>query len=771
LHPIAEWGRQRFGGADAPADKRFAELEIALRQVKLDADETAPLLAPLLEIPLSPERAAQLAPEEMRRRQLASVVSWVLASARTQPIVLAFEDLHWADPTSIEVFRAFAERGAQAPLLLVATTRPEFHPPWGMRPHHSALSLAPLDRAQVRKMVGEIASHHALSTEVVEGVGERTGGVPLFVEEVTRLLLEQGEQGGAQAIPPTLQQSLAARLDRLGPAREAAQIGAVLGGDFAYRLLHDVSEREEPVLQASLDRLAEADILIAEGIGEKASYRFKHALIRDAAYDSLLKSRRQALHRRAAEVLRDDPERGVAAPEVIAHHFTWAGLDDLAIEWWGKAGDQALRRSAFQEAIAHLGKAIAMADKTGASSTPRAAAPTAAESQRLRLETSLGQAMMYSRGFGSDESKTAFARALTLTAGAGDASERFDAYYGLFVGSLTRGELSLARETAESFLREAENDGRMTEAAAARRNVGMARLYQGDLVGAEAIFAEALRTYDPERDRDARFRFGPDTSASAAIYLALASWVLGDVERARALSEQASARADATGHAPTRANVYCFVSLYHMLRGDPETVTRTTKICVDLGRDHGMVMYRAIGKMFSNWARARLGDRESGMTGLREALAAFLGQGSKLAVPLFQGLLAELEAEGQDADGALQRIAEALALASETDMHWTDAMLHRIRGDILLKRNPANTAPAEEAFLAGIAIAQAQKARSFELQAALALAKLYQSTARVAEAHAALARALEGFSPTPEMPEIAEAQVLLKRLAKGRFGR
>jgi predicted ATPase len=383
----------------------------------------------------------------------------------------------------------------------------------------------------------------------------------------------------------------------------------------------------------------------------------------------------------------------------------------------------------------------------------------ASRQRRLQLQTSLGRALMYSRGFASDESKTAFARARTLAAGAGDASERFDAYYGLFVGSLLRGELSLARETAESFLREAENEGRMTEAAVARRWVGTARLFQGDFIDARTNFAEAVRTYDPERDCDAKF--GPDTAATATAYLTLASWALGDVQRARALSEEASARADETAHAPTRANVYDIISRYHMLRGDPETVMRTAKIPLDLGREHGMALYLMDGEVLSNWARAWLGVRESGMTGLREALAAYLGQENKLYAPFFQGLLAELEAEGDDADGPLRRIDEALALANETGERWTDALLHRIHGAILLKRDPANPAHAEEAFLAAIATAQAQKARSFELQAALALAKLYHATARSAQARAILAPALEGFSETPELPEIAEAHALL----------
>jgi class 3 adenylate cyclase len=430
LHPIAEWGRQRFG-ADEPADRRLTDLENTLRLIRLDASEYAPLIAPLVDIPLPEQRAAKFAPEELRRRQLAALVTWFLSGARSQPVALAFEDLHWADPTSLELMQTLAERGALAPLFIIATARPEFRPPWSLRSHHSVISLSPLDRADVAQMVAELAARHALSREVVEGVSERTGGVPLFVEEVTRLLLERGEAGGLQAIPPTLQQSLAARLDRLGEGREVAQIRAVLGRDFTYALLRAVapvaavddrgaalSERgyTEAALQSALDRLAGADLLIAEGAGAQAAYRFKHALIQDAAYDSLLKSRRQALHRRAAENLAGQPQRAAAEPEVIAHHFTEAGLDDLAIEWWGKAGDQALRRSAFQEAIAHLGKAIAMADKAGGVS-----------GQGQKLHAAYGNALLAARGSGARETTEAFARARDSTLGDKDMPERLAA--------------------------------------------------------------------------------------------------------------------------------------------------------------------------------------------------------------------------------------------------------------------------------------------------------------------------------------------------------
>jgi len=280
----------RFGGADVAAEQRLADLESSLAQVKLDPAENVPLLAPLVDIPLPQERAPALAPEELRRRQLAALTAWMMAGARTQSVVLAFEDLHWADPTTLDVLRGIAERGALAPLFIVATTRPEFRPPWSMRSHHGTISLAPLDRLQVGEMVGELAARHALPKDVVEGVTARTGGVPLFVEEVTRLLLERGEQGGIQAIPPTLQQSLTARLDRLGAAREVAQIGAVIGRGFSYDLLRTVAGIEDAVLQTALERLAEADILLVQGLPPESDYRFKHALIQDAAYENLLKA-------------------------------------------------------------------------------------------------------------------------------------------------------------------------------------------------------------------------------------------------------------------------------------------------------------------------------------------------------------------------------------------------------------------------------------------------------------------------------------------------
>jgi class 3 adenylate cyclase/predicted ATPase len=760
LHPIAEWGRQRFGGADTPASQRLADLENTLRLIGLDAAEYAPLLAPLVDVPLPEDRAAKLAPEELRRRQLAAMTTWVLAGARSQPIALAFEDLHWADPTSLDLMQALAERGAQAPLFILATARPEFRPPWSLRSHHSVISLSPLDRADVARMVGELAASHVLSREVVEGVSERTGGVPLFVEEVTRLLLERGEAGGLQAIPPTLQQSLAARLDRLGEAREVAQIGAVLGRDFSYALLRAVGKVEDSALQSALDRLAGADLLIAEGSGHEASYRFKHALIQDAAYDSLLKTRRQALHRRAAEMLVGQPERAAAEPEVIAHHFTAAGLDELAIEWWGKAGDQALRHSAFQEAIAHLGKAITMADNAAAGT----AAGTSGE--RARLHAAYANALIPARGYGARETTAAFARARELAAGDKDAPGRLAADYGLWVGSFTRGELPEMRAQAAAFLNDVEARPDSPEAGVALRVAGATCWFAGEYREARDHLERALALFQPGHDDDMAFRFGQDLGVSAMAYLALVLLALGEIERAVSLVRDAQARIAGLAHISTRASGNFHTAVFELMRGDlPRAAAHGVELAL-LTRQHDLLAWRPWGVFLEGLAAAESGAPGGGLEDMRRGVELLREQNILQHDGLYKMALAEAEARAGTLDRALAILDEALATSERIGHRTFDAELHRARGEMLLKRDPANPAPAEEAFQAAIAVAKQQATRSFELRAALALAKLYQSTARPAEAHAVLAPALESFSPTPEMPEVAEARAVLSALAE-----
>jgi class 3 adenylate cyclase/predicted ATPase len=759
LHPIAEWGRQRFG-AELSAEQRLADLEHTLQLIGLDATEYAPLLAPLVDVPLPEDRVAKLAPEELRRRQLAAMTAWILAAARTQAVVFAFEDLHWADPTSLDLMRALAERGAQAPLLIIATARPEFRPPWSVRSHHSVISLSPLDRVQIAKMVIELSARHALPRDIVEGVTERTGGVPLFVEEVTRLLLERGEQGGAQAIPPTLQQSLAARLDRLGSARETAQIGAVLGRGFSYALLQSVAGLDEGALQSALERLAQADILFVEGDGAQATYRFKHALIQDAAYGSLLKSRRQPLHARAAEILR---ETASPEPEAIAHHLTEAGLDDLAIEWWGKAGDQALRRSAFQEAISHLGKAIAMADKTVRSPAEGSAIPN---SRLTHLQVAYGNALIPVRGYGARESTEAFTKVRESTYGDDAWPERLAADYGLWVGSYVRGELSSMRTHAATFLRDVEARPDSPEASVAHRTGGITCWFAGEYQQARDHLERALALFHPGCDDDLAFRFGHDAGVGAMVYLAVATWPLGDVKRANSLVDGAQERLASVTHIGTHGYAKMHAAMYQLMRGDHGRLASNAFDLTRLVREYDLNAWGEHGVFLQGCAASYTGAPVDGLEDMRRG-AKLLGERNLL---YFDGLvkieLARAEHRAGDPDRAAAVLDEALATSERTGHRAFDAELHRARGEMLLKRDRINPAPAEDAFVTAIAIAQQQGARSFELRAALALAKLYQSTGRSAEAHAVLAPALEGFAPTPEMPEIAEAKAVLAALAE-----
>ena len=751
LHLFAEWGRQRFG-AELADEQRLSDLEGTLKLVGLDPSEHATLIAPIVDIPLPAGRALSLPPEELRRRQLAAIVALVLAGARSQAVALVVEDLHWADPTSLDLLQTLAERGRQAPLFLIATARPEFRPPWSLRSHHSVVSLSPLDRAEVERMVGDIAQRHALSKEVIEDVSERTGGVPLFVEEVTRLLLERGEDGGAHAIPPTLQQSLAARLDRLGEAREIAQIGAVLGRGFSHALLGAVAEVDDAALRSGLERLADADILFVEGAPPSASYRFKHALIQDAAYESLLKSRRQPLHRRTAEVLRE----GGAEPETIAHHFTEAGLDDLAIEWWAQAGDQALRRSAFQEAIAHLGKAIAMADKAAG------AGATGVSAQR-HLHATYGNALMAARGYGAPETTEAFAKALAES-GNDKVPERLAADFGLWVGAYLRGELDLMRKLAATFLADAGVASDSPEAGVAERVMGVMHTFAGSFLTARPHFERSLALFKPGRDDDLAFRFGHDLGVGNFANAALCFWILGEVDRAVDLMNQAEARYAVLAHAATRALGNNIAAIFNLMRRDLARAAAHGAELADLARQHDLPMWRAFAAFFDWGAEPREATRMR--ESMRRALELLRAQNVCLYDGLLKCALAEEEAKAGNFYGASEIVNEALVTSARTGQQTFDAELHRVRGEALLNCDPANPMAAEEAIQTAIATAQQQGARSFELRAALSLARLYQSIGRPAEAHTVLAAALEGFTPTPEMPETAEALAVLTALAE-----
>ena len=603
----------------------------------------------------------------------------------------------------------------------------------------------------------------------------KTDGVPLFVEELTKAVLEggllvAGPQGWQLdgplppfAIPATLQDSLAARLDRLAPVKEVAQIGAAIGREFSYPLLRAVAGRDEPALRAALAQLEEAELLFRTGTPPDARYTFKHALVQDTAYETLLRSRRQILHREIADALRAEFAASAAAePELVAHHLTQAGLDEPAIEWWGKAGDQALRRSAFKEAVAHLGKAIELADKLAA-----AAPSTAPDSNRLHLQTSLGNALIWAKGRQSPETSAAFARARELASREEDASERFSAYYGLWVGHQNRGEHVQMREMAELFLREATVRPGCPEVVVAHRICGLTCWYFGDFAGAHDHYQRTIELYDPARHSDFANRFGHDPRVVTEIFDALALWVLGRVDEALSLADRALGDAELAAHAPTRAAVSAHAAALGGLRYNPEAIATYSRALADIVSRYQLPAFLAGIAVFSRgWTRCWQGEGEAGLAEMRRGVGISREQGIVSNAAVFEAVLAEVEASAGETDAGLRRLDNALAELERTEARSYEAEMHRIRAEILLKREPVDTAAAERFLQAAIAIAQSQKARSFELRAALSLAKLYRAANRDTDARAVLASAVEGFPPTRQFPELTEAQTLLAALSK-----
>jgi predicted ATPase len=512
-----------------------------------------------------------------------------------------------------------------------------------------------------------------------------------------------------------------------------------------------------------LAQLEKAELLFRSGMPPDARYTFKHALVQDTAYETLLKSRRQILHRQIADVLRGEfAAVATAEPELVAHHLTQASLDEPAVEWWGKAGDQALRRSAFKEAAAHFGKAIELADKLAAT------APSAAPGiDRLRLQTSLGNALIWTKGFQAPETSAAFARARELTSRVEDASERFSAYYGLWVGHQTRGEPAPAREMAELFLREATARPDCPEALIAHRIFGTTSFYLGNFAGAHDHLQKAIELYDPACHADFANRFGQHPRAAAEAYDAVALWVLGRTDEALPLADRALTDAKSAAHAPTMVYALLFAALLGLVRCNPETVATYSRALADIASRYDLPAWWAgFAVFFQGWAKWSGGAEESGLAEMRRGLAIAREQGLVIIFPSLEAALAEAEASAGEIDAGLRRLDHVLGELERTEERLYEAEMHRIRGEILLKRDPGDTAAAEKSLHVAIAIAQSQKARSFELRAALSLAKLYRAANRDADAHAVLAPAVEGFPPTRQFPELTEAQTLLSTLPR-----
>jgi predicted ATPase len=771
LHPfVVQLGRAARLAPEDPAESQLDKLEALLAPARIA--ETAPLFASLLSIPTGGRYLPlALSAAQQRRLTLAALLDQLEALARQKPVLMLFEDVHWADATSLEVLDLTVERVRVLPVLVLITFRPEYEAPWTGLSYVTNIALDRFAPAEVETLAGHVAGR-PLPPEVTAQIVAKTDGVPLFVEELTKTVLESGLLvAGPQgwhldgplppfAIPATLQDSLAARLDRLAPVKEIAQIGAAIGREFSYPLLRAVAGRDEPALRAALVQLEEAELLFRSGMPPDARYTFKHALVQDTAYETLLRSRRQILHRQIADALSGEFAAVAAAePELVAHHLTQASLDEPAIEWWGKAGDQALRRSAFKEAAAHLGKAIELVDKLAT------AAPSPGSGiDRLRLQTSLGNALLWAKGYGAPETSAAFARARELASRVDDASERFSVYYGLWVGHHNRCEPGSMREMAQLFLREATAEPDCREAVVAHRISGVTRFYFGDFAGAHDHFQKSLELYDPARHGDFANRFGQDPRAAAEIYDALALWMLGRVNDALRLADRALVDAESTTHAATMGYVLSFAAWLALFRCNPGAVATHSRALADIVSRYDLpALWAGFAAFFQGWVKWSEGAEEAGLAEMRRGLAI---PRVFVLLPCSEAVLAEAEASAGETDAGLRRLDDAVAELETAENRLYEAEMHRIRGEILLKRDPAHAAAAEQSLQTAIAIAQSQKARSFELRAALSLAKFYRAANRDADAHVVLAPAVERFPPTQQFPEFAEAQTLLAALSE-----
>ena len=750
---------------DTP-EQRLDKLERVLAPATTAGDLTVPIFAALLSIPLGNRYPPlHLSAAQQRRQTFTALLDQFEFQARLQPLLVIVEDLHWADATSLEFLAMAAERLQRLPVLAILTSRPELEATWSGSPAPSTLALGKLDRPDSMAMIRSAAGQ-SLPDRLVSTIVERTDGIPLFIEELTKAVLDVGLVGGKLdeqqfagllaplSVPVSLRDSLMARLDRMSPVREVAQIGATIGREFSFELLHAIAATDEAALKAALVQLEAAGLVTSTSSATTATYVFKHALVQEAAYESLLKSRRLVLHGRIAEAIRGGfPEIAEKEPELVARHFTQAGLADAAIEWWQKAGEQAMRRSAYVEAISHLKAALDIAEAT----------PGSAARQRtlLQLQVAHGQALIAQRGYAAPETMAAFVRARELAAGIDDATERLFVYAALWSGSYIRGELAPMREMADALLREAEGQPGTSVAVIAHRIFGTTCTFEGDFVNAKRHLEEAASTYNQERDGHLAHRFGHDVGVAAEFYLALTLWPLGEVERAHRIAGSAIERARRSGHAPTMAYGHAYMCVFESICGVPARAAPYAEALVGFGSQHGMQWWLASGIFFRGWTRWHAGQRETGLADMRQGMALCRLHGLASAPPVFQTLIADAEAGEGRVDEALALLDEVLATIALSGEHWVEPETHRRRGNLLRRRDATDFAGAEAAFLTALRAAHRQQTRVLELRAALDLAELYSEHEQRARALGVLEPALLGLPEGLDLPEVKRARELL----------
>jgi predicted ATPase len=730
------------------------------------------LFVSLLSLPNSQRYPEQkLAPQRRKDLTIEALIRQLLGLARSRPLLCVIEDAHWADPTTIELISRSIEPIKSAPILLVVTFRPEFAPPWLDHSHVTMIELARLDREQAGAMVFDVSGGKMLPQEIFEQILNKTDGVPLFVEELTKTVLELGllQDAGDRyviagtpptlSIPATLHDSLMARLDRLARVKDIAQIGSAIGREFSYRVLAAVTPEPKAQVEEALAQLIAAELISVRGDPPDCIYTFKHALVQDAAYGSLLRAKRQELHGRIAEVLKQQfPRTAATQPELMAHHLAQAGRTESAIEYLRIAGQHAIQRSANAEAIGHLKRALDLLQSL----------PANADKSReaLELEVMLGQAMIAGRGYAARETREVLLRAKTHIDASTDPAQIFSVLYGIWACYYVGGEVDMQRAAAAEFLAEAERIGDRGAICLSHRALGTTYVQLGDFATGRRHLEQARALYDPALHAGLRYQYGQDIGAAAACYLCWALWHLGYVDQAAKIAAEAIERADAVSHPFTLVYTICHArGMLDIFRRRPDEMRTNARFVVSLCAEHGFPFWGAGGRILDGWATMAKGRVYEGLMELRQGLNAWRHHtGARLWLPIFLALQAEGYAKAGESDKALRLIDEALAVSDETGERWSLAEVLRMKAALLLAVGETPAGEIEALLARSLEIARAQQARCWELRTACDLARLWQARGRSAEALSLLTSIYDQFAEGHGTAELRDARALIEAL-------
>ena len=777
LYPIISQMERaaRFAHDDTP-EARLDKLDALLMQ-SFTPQQDAALFAEMLSLPNEGRYPTlELAPQQRRQKTLEALTAQLNALSRSNPVLMIFEDVHWIDPTSLETLSRSVDRVRNLRVLLIVTYRPEFNPPWIGQPHVTPITVNRLEQREIAALIDRVAGNKLLPASIRQDIVERTDGIPLFVEEMTTAVLEAESEGEARqtaaaiptpalAVPASLHASLMARLDRLGPAKEVAQIGAAIGREFAQSLLSAVVRKPEAELNSALDRLIPAGLLFRQGVSPHATFLFKHALVQDAAYGTLLREPRRALHARVAEALeRQFPEVAESQPELLARHCTEAGLIEKAAGLWGKAGQRSLERSALIEAVDQLTRAL---DQMANLPTT-----TKLRSEEIKLQVALITPLLHIKGYAAPETQAAAEQARLLIEHAealGEPPEDplllFSVLYGVWTSNYVASNGEAVRDLSAQFLALAEKHGATAPLLIAHRIMGISLATTGDIEKGRAHFDRALALYDPAEHRALATRFSVDAAASILSYRSWTIWVLGYPEAALADADNALKIARNIGQAATLMYALVLTSYSLIYCGNYAAASMQSDELVKLADEKGSPFWLAFGRMNrgSIWA---LTDKSSdGVQMLTNAINAHRSTGARMFLPWYLSSLSRAFLELGQFDDAWRSIGEAMTAAETTKETWCEAEVNRVAGEIALRQPDPDAAKAEAYFDRSLAVARQQQAKSWELRAAMSLARLWRDQGKVQQARELLAPVYGWFTEGFDTLDLKEAKALLEELS------